>query len=191
MKFLPRLGLILRIMKYWDVKRSTVEHDKVWIKDFPHLKHCELLHTTHEHFGADSTQATVIFPDSLVWSREAANKVQLICADNDSARWPWQSARSASSMPNVASGSVQSSVSSSAALTLLAVLNLLVTRRSQCQPRVGVFFSSERFAWNSPAVCSGLAHWSVRIFSFTQELLGNQHWCYVLDDIKRKEFSAS
>lgn len=78
------------------------------------------------------------------------------------------------SMCSVALGSFQSSVFGSAAVTLLALLNLLATRRSQCQQRVGVLFSSERFCIKIPRPCSclALAHWSLQIFSLTQEQWG-------------------
>lgn len=78
------------------------------------------------------------------------------------------------SMCSVALGSFQSSVFGCAALTLLAVLNLLVTRRSQCQQRVGVFLFKFEILHEMPWLCSclALAHWSLQIFSFTQELRG-------------------
>lgn len=49
-----------------NVKRSTVKYDMVWMKDFPHVKYCKLLHTTHKHFGGDTTRATVIIFNRLL-----------------------------------------------------------------------------------------------------------------------------
>lgn len=70
------------------------------------------------------------------------------------------------SMCSVALGSFQSSVFGFAALTLLAALNLLVTRRSQCQQRVGVFFSSERFCMKFPG-CVPASHWPTGLYRFS------------------------
>ncbi len=70
------------------------------------------------------------------------------------------------SMCSVALGSFQPSVFGSAALTLLAVLNLLVTRRSQCQQRVGVFFSSARFCMKRPS-CVSASHWPAGLYRFS------------------------
>lgn len=86
-----------------------------------------------------------------------------ICVDNDFARWPLQSANSA--FPYAALPlALFNPVFRSATVTLLARLKLLVTWRSHCQQRVGVFFSSDRILHEMPQVasCLILAHWSYR-----------------------------
>lgn len=35
---------------FLNVKRKAAKYDMVWIKDFPHIKHCKLLHNTYKHF---------------------------------------------------------------------------------------------------------------------------------------------
>lgn len=151
-----------------------------------------LLHSTHKHLGDDTTQATVIILNSLLESWETGHKVKLICVDNDLAPWHWPSANGTFPYASAALGSFKFSVFGSAALTLLAVHKLLVTWRSQCQQRVGVFFSSEGFCMKCPS-CIPASRWPTGLadFQFHPGATGYQHWCYVLAHIKRDEFSTS
>lgn len=93
----------------------------------------------------------------------------MVSADNDFARCPRQNANlHVQHCP----GALSSLCLWLRSLTLLAALNLLVTRQSRCQRRVGVIFSSERFCMDCPgSVCAwhhptGLSRFS----AFTHEL---------------------
>lgn len=79
--------------------------------------------------------------------------MELICVDNDFAQWPWQTANSPFSFGSIV-------------LTLLAALNLLVTRQSRSPKRVGVFFSSEIFYMKCRS-WGFASHWPTALYIFS------------------------
>lgn len=163
----------VKIKAFRSVKKCSVKYDMVRIKNFPHLKHCKLLHTSHSYFGAGTTQASVIILNSLLSRWETRNKVELIFADNDFAQWPWKSANSTfpcAAMPWALFNSLPLALQ----CWPFQLCSISWLHDGLNANKEWVFsFQVRDFAWNAPAVfCLAMAHWSLQIFSFTQELQG-------------------
>lgn len=151
----------------------------VWIKNFPHLKHCKLLHTTHGHFGVDTTQATVIILNSLLQAEKQETK--------------WSSSLLIMILPDDLDRVQTAHFHVQRCPWLFSVLCLwfcsvdpfscaqFVGYKTISMPtKSGCFLFKWEILHEMPRLsfCLTLAHWSLQIFSFTQELQGESTLLY-------------
>lgn len=149
-----------------NVRRSTVKYDIVWIKDFPHLKHCKLLHTTYGLLG--------LTPHRLLLSSST------VCCEAEKQETKWSSSVQITTLPDdpdkvqTAHFHVQHcpwlfsilclwlcNVDPFSSAQFVGYKTISMPTKSGC-----FFFSSDRFCMKCPG-CIPASHWPTGLYRYS------------------------